>query len=209
VTTRAKAALAVGPYESTADWAEDCMSAAVDRIVERAGGPAWEAVGFDRLLREVKDRLDLMLSEIAESSLDVLEALWAAGLAAEELPDNDTYRAVITDVQTQLDQVVFDGFITVAGAVRLPDIARYLLAVEHRLDRVTSDPDRDATLMTQAQTLEAEHARLVDALGATPALIDIAWMLQELRVSLFAQQLGTNGTVSPKRVRRALAEAMA
>ena len=68
-------------------------------------------------------------------------------------------------------------------------------------------PRRERPL--EAHGLEAEHERLIDALGATPELIEVAWMLQELRVSMFAQQLGTRGTVSAQRIRRALAEAIA
>jgi ATP-dependent helicase HrpA len=208
VTDRAKAALAVGPYESTSDWATDCMTASVDLIVDRAGGPAWDGVGFDRLVRETKDRLHPTLTDIAARSLDALEALWAAGVAAQDLPDNPTFEPAIADVTAQLSEIVFPGFITAAGAAKLDDLARYLRAVEHRLDKLPSGPVRDARLTAQIQELDAQHRRLVEALGPTPELVDITWMLQELRVSLFAQHIGTKGKISPERIRKALGQAL-
>jgi ATP-dependent helicase HrpA len=69
------------------------------------------------------------------------------------------------------------------------------------------DPIRDAELMAKVQRLEAEHDRLIDVIGPTPELTDVAWMLQELRVSFFAQTLGTSGKVSERRIEKALAHA--
>ncbi len=209
ITERAKAALAVGPYESTTEWAADCMAAAIDEIVESAGGPAWDGVGFDRLVAEAKDSLHTTTMSVADAAIDALEALWAAGVAAEELPQGPRFERAIADVKAQIDQIVFPGFIAAAGAERLPDIGRYLRAVERRLDGLPSNPQRDDERMAQVQEIEDEHRRLVEAIGPTPELVEVAWMLQELRVSLFAQQLGTKGTVSAKRIRRALAEAIA
>ena len=67
--------------------------------------------------------------------------------------------------------------------------------------------DRDVQRMAGVAALEAEHDQLVEVLGWTPKLSDLAWALQELRVSAFAQPIGVRGTVSEKRIRAALREA--
>ena len=100
-----------------------------------------------------------------------------------------------TTSREQLDRLVFPGFVTATGAGRLADLLRYLAAVRHRLDRLPEDPERDRVLLRRVRALQAETR------PATP----LAWMVEELRVSLFAQHLGTAQRVSEQRVRRALA----
>ena len=74
----------------------------------------------------------------------------------------------------------------------------------YRLDRVGEDPARDRSHMATVNALEADLDELGEVLDVTPALVDVAWMIQELRVSLFAQPIGARGPVSEKRVRTAL-----
>ena len=74
-----------------------------------------------------------------------------------------------------------------------------------RLEALPANPDRDADQTARVHRLEAEYDRLTDLLPTTPESIEIAWMLQELRVSLFAQAIGTKGKVSEPRIQRALA----
>ncbi len=94
------------------------------------------------------------------------------------------------------------------GADRLPHVLRYLAAVERRLDGAELDPGRDATLLDRVLPAYDAYLDVVDALPdgtAVPAsLVDIRWMVEELRVSVFAQQLGTAHPVSEKRIRNAL-----
>ena len=79
-------------------------------------------------------------------------------------------------------------------------------AIERRLSRLPDDPARDQALMEGIQALEAVYDDLQDVLPPSRQLTDIAWMIQELRVSLFAQSLGTRGKVSEKRIRSVLAD---
>ena len=96
--------------------------------------------------------------------------------------------------------------LTHMGIGRLDDLHRYLRAIEVRLTKLAETLPRDRERMARIQPLEAEHDKLLDTLPPSPELIDIGWQLQELRVSLFAQQVGVEGTVSEKRVRQALRE---
>ena len=108
---------------------------------------------------------------------------------------------------------------TEAGGQRLPDLHRYLLGIQRRLDRLPQDPRRDAERMVEVQRVTGEYRDLVKQLppgtlggapaalsGVAAALTEIRWMIEELRVSLFAQALGTAYPVSAKRIYRALDE---
>src|SRR5690606_36951508 len=119
----------------------------------------------------------------------------------------------LTDVRDQAARLVHDGFVGRAGAARLPHVARYLRAALHRLTKAAENPGRDDGLAWQVAELEDAWRDAVDAARAArpdpardAALEDVRWMLEELRVSLFAQQLGTAQPVSAKRIRTALAK---
>jgi ATP-dependent helicase HrpA len=117
------------------------------------------------------------------------------------------------DVRAQLARLVFAGFAARTGAARLADVERYLQAAARRLDRLPDATAVDLDRMRAVQELEQAHRRRLDAWPrgrALPqALREVPWMLEELRVSQFAQGLGTRGPVSAKRIRRALEDAAA
>jgi len=112
------------------------------------------------------------------------------------------------DVRAQLDGLIRAGFVAESGLERLAHLERYLRAMLQRLDKAATNP-REAQLQTQIDAIETAYADLLDLLPATgrraPEVTDIAWMIEELRVSLFAQTLGTAHPVSEKRVRAAIA----
>jgi ATP-dependent helicase HrpA len=101
---------------------------------------------------------------------------------------------LLEDVAAQLGRLVHRGFATNAGARRLADIERYLKAILVRLETANRNPQRDADLMARVNVLEARS-------GDRP---DVRWLLEELRVSVFAQQLGTKEKVSEQRIARLL-----
>ncbi|HEX8802857.1 MAG TPA: DUF3418 domain-containing protein, partial [Acidimicrobiales bacterium] len=115
----------------------------------------------------------------------------------------------VDDVRAQLARLVAPGFVTEAGLARLLDVRRYLEAVRLRLDKVGARPDRDRALMVRVRALEHAFAESRAALPPerrdAPDVVAVRWMLEELRVSFFAQVLGTPQPVSEQRVRRALA----
>jgi ATP-dependent helicase HrpA len=112
------------------------------------------------------------------------------------------------DVARQLGRLLFPGFLAAAGVARLPDVERYLRAAERRLERLPGAPGADAERMRTVHELEALHARRLAACPpdrpAPLALHDVRWLLEELRVSVFAQALGTRVPISPKRIRQVL-----
>ena len=200
-----RAALRTGPHADQTEWVHDCLGCALGEIVTEAGGPAWDAVGFDRLLRRAQDELHPLVTRVARDSLDLLEALQDAERAFNRL-DDDRDAAVIADIGSQVGSLVYPGFLTQIGSERIDDVRRYLLAIAKRIDRLPQDPQRDVVNMDLIHSLESELDRITTAMPDEPRLMDAAWLIQELRVSLFAQSIGTRGKVSEVRVRRLLYE---
>jgi len=208
---RARLTLAANPDGSLAALVEDCAAAAVDAIVVDAGGPAWDAAGFARLLTAVRTHLAELTGQLLHAVVDVLTA---AGAARRALDATDARRfpAAVGDVRSQLATLLPAGFVAAAGAARTAALARYLRGVSRRLEVLERDPGRDADRTAVVAELTAAWEALRRDLGPDDdrraRLDDLGWELQELRVSLFAQALGTPTPVSPKRLRRAL-EALA
>ncbi|MDQ6849491.1 MAG: ATP-dependent RNA helicase HrpA, partial [Actinomycetota bacterium] len=203
LTNEARLALGWSPYATAADLLEDCVTAALDELMGEAAGPAWDAVGFDVLRDKVAARLDALAVAIV---IDVTRIISTAREIDRRLDDllAPVAAVVAADVAGQRDALVYDGFVSRVGWQRLPDIARYLEAILVRLDRQPADPTRDRQRMSSVHRVQARYNQLLDAVpaGMSPAedVIEIAWMVEELRVSLFAQTLGTARGVSEKRL---------
>jgi ATP-dependent helicase HrpA len=105
------------------------------------------------------------------------------------------------DISVQVVRLVHPGFVSATGTARLGDLLRYLRAVSVRLDKLAKDPHRDRRIMQQAQAVEAAYDRLRSQ-RAGPEVAEVRWLLEELRVSLWAQSLGTAVPVSETRILR-------
>lgn len=206
LTDDAKLALVTSPYADQREWLDDCLGCALDSVLLEAGGPVWTRQGFDRLLSMMRDSIADTLTEVGRASIGIMETLRNVYIAADPLTA-EAFAPSIEDIGTQLSRLVYPGMLTAMGIRRLPDLERYLASIEHRLRKLPERLPRDLELTKRIQRLEEEHDRLVDSLPSTIELLDIGWQLQELRVSLFAQHFGTEGSVSEKRVRAALRDA--
>ena len=198
----AKLTLSRNPHGSVAALVEDCVTAAADALINAAGGPAWDERGYARLRALFAKRLGGTTLQVLEAVRGVL-AVWHRVQAA--LAD---LRAVPPDLTTQLADLVGPGFATHDGATRLADVARYLEAVERRIEKLRVDPARDAEWTAQVRVVADEYAELVAALppgtDPPPALVEIRWMVEELRVSLYAHPMRTRYPVSVKRIQQAI-----
>ncbi|MGH3939979.1 MAG: DUF3418 domain-containing protein, partial [Pseudonocardiaceae bacterium] len=125
-------------------------------------------------------------------------------------PTSSGLGPAIADVRAQVADLIGPGFVTATGAARLPDLVRYLQAARRRLDKLPREPDRDRTLMHQVAFVTQTYRELCEQVGEraddNPELIRIRWMIEELRVSYFAQELRTPYPVSDKRIYRAMDE---
>jgi ATP-dependent helicase HrpA len=199
-------ALAGAPHGGAGALLDDAVLAALDALVAEAGGPAWDRTGFGALRSRVAGGLAATTARIVAQTVEILDAARDVRLALDALPADEALRPARLDVAAQVGGLVYPGFVAVTGASRLDDVTRYLRGAARRLERLPDAPASDRDRMGVLHELEADLRRRRDAAGATPppALREVAWMLQELRVSNFAQGLGVRGQISAKRVRRAL-----
>jgi ATP-dependent helicase HrpA len=195
-----KLALAGSTRLGAAEAYRECAAAAVDQLLVEHGGPVWDADAFRALLASV--RAGFAPAAVASARL-VGEILARAGRVDATLAAMLTaaHDESVLDARAHLDRLLHRGWIGAAGFDRLPDLARYLRALEHRVERARTQPDRDRRHLRTIQALEREYrlGAARDADGRVRA------MLEELRVSTFAQSVGAKGGVSEAKVRAALA----
>jgi ATP-dependent helicase HrpA len=184
-----------------ADLTADCIEAAVDAVMARYDLP-WDDSAFGRLERVVREEAPGIAGDALAVAADILAAAdrvrkRTGALTAEGL------RPTVADAESHLDRLVGDGFVRRAGADRLPDVHRYVRGIEHRLDHLAGDLRRDQRRMADVRPLERDYAAAVARLDrVTDEVRAVGWLLEEHRMSVFAQPLGVSGPVSPKRIRR-------
>jgi ATP-dependent helicase HrpA len=164
-----------------------------------------DAASFQRRLDEGRPRLNLIAQEVARQAAAVL-AEHAAAL--RKLKDSKPPKEVHDDITAQLQRLVGKRFLKETPWPALLHLPRYLKAVVLRLDKLRADPVRDAARLAELRPLEQRWIRRVaDLRGASHARLDeYRWLLEELRVSLFAQELRTPQPVSSKRLDKAWAQ---
>jgi ATP-dependent helicase HrpA len=207
LTTTQKLVLSDNPHGSVPALFADCVACAVDRLVDEAGGPARDAAGFARIVEHVRPRLHAATYEVVTWAEEILRGAHETRLRLDGLRGQALAPAV-ADIREQLDGLIAPGFLTAAGAARLPALARYVKAVGRRLDKLTDNAGRDAQQMAVVHRVQDAYA---GALAARPpevrqsdAAADIRWQVEELRVSLFAQTIGTPQPVSERRIMTAI-----
>jgi ATP-dependent helicase HrpA len=186
----------------------DCVTCAADALIAACGGPPQGGDGFavlrDRARAELPGAVQTVLGQVERIvSFAHTAETRLAELAAPVLAP------AVADIRAQLAGLLGPGFVTATGAQRLPDLARYLQAVVRRLDTLPRDPDRDAGWMHRIEAVTRAYQQLRDDLGDVPQVQQIRWMIEELRVSYFAQQLRTAYPVSDQRIYQAIAAARA
>jgi len=202
-----KLAMSRSPYPSVSALLDDCVACAADQVITDAGGPAWDGDGFKRLVAEARSALPLATAQVLDVVSRVLEAAHEAEarLRREGAPG---LGAALADARAQFAALIYPQFVSETGLRRLPDLVRYLQAISRRLDTATASPARDSERMAAVHRVTDAYQRVMAALppaqrsGAEAR--SVRWMIEELRVSLFAQVLGTPGPVSEKRAMAAL-----
>jgi ATP-dependent helicase HrpA len=204
---REKLALGTNPYGPVPKLFEDCVACATDYLIDRRGGVVWDAEGFARLRDAVREDL----AEAAETVVKLAAAILGASHELDRRLRGSASLSLLpslNDARTQLSGLVRPGFITETGYEQLGQLPRYLRALSYRLDKMADEPYRDQANLAKIQQLESEYeaamARVPRGRRPGAELRQARWMLEELRVSLFAQQIGTAYPVSEKRVRKAL-----
>jgi ATP-dependent helicase HrpA len=207
LTNQQKLALSRNPHGSVQALFEDCALAAADRLIAEHGGPAWDEESFRKLFDKV--RADLV--DLTVRTIDQVQQILAAWQACERRLKATNSLVLINnvqDVREQLAALVPAGFVTRTGLRRLPDLMRYLVAVDRRLQQMPTAVQRDTTRMEKVHEMQDEYAWLLEQLPqgrpVPQEVLDIRWMIEELRVSYFAHALGTAYPVSDKRIVKAI-----
>jgi ATP-dependent helicase HrpA len=161
-----------------------------------------DAPGFRRRIDEGRARLNLIAAEVARHAATVLTE-WAA--AQRKLKDSKPPRDVADDIAAQLQRLLPKRFVAQTDWAAMQHLPRYLKAIVLRLDKLRADPARDAARLAELRPLEQRWLRRVAELKGQPhaRLDEYRWLLEELRVSLFAQELRTPQPVSMKRLDKA------
>ena len=232
LTNAQKLALGHNPHGSVPALLDDCLAAAVDSISEEVvrapaalsgsttgGGDARpsEPSGirtredFEWALSAVRTHTTARVVQVVGLVEPILARHLTLTNRLTELDrsTNPAIRPLLADVRAQLRELIRPGFVADTGRSRLPDLDRYLRAAAYRLDKAPANLARDAQALDQVDLVEGRYADLLQALrpsqrGAAE-VAEIGWMIEELRVSLFAQSLGTAHSVSPQRILKALA----
>ncbi|MBT2900674.1 ATP-dependent RNA helicase HrpA [Streptomyces sp. McG3] len=207
LSNQQKLALSRNPHGSVQALFEDCATAAADRLIAAHGGPAWDEKAF----RTLYDKVRADLVDLTVRTIDQVQQILAAWQACErrlKSTNSLTLVANVTDVREQLARLVPPGFVTATGLRRLPDLMRYLVAADRRLQQMPTAVQRDTTRMAKVHEMQDEYAWLLEQLPqgrpVPQEVLDVRWMIEELRVSYFAHALGTAFPVSDKRIVKAI-----
>ncbi|MBU9767304.1 ATP-dependent RNA helicase HrpA [Mycobacterium sp. TNTM28] len=204
LSTRTRLALNANPDGTLAALLEDCADAAADVVL---GKPVWTRAEFATIV----ERAGKELTPTTQAAVTRVEKVLAASHEVQvALPDKPSAAQAdaVADIRSQLERLLPTGFVTVTGIARLADLTRYVTAIARRLERLAQAPAADRERMARVHAVEDDYDDLVAALSPAraenPKVRDIAWQIEELRVSLWAQQLGTPRPVSEQRIYKAI-----
>ena len=197
------------PHGSIDELIRDCTVAALDHLVPHT--PIFTHTEYSELYEHVRAELIETVFDVTKLVAEILSEATALKKAIKKATSLTTMHAV-SDVKAQMENLVYTGFVAKTGYDQLVHIPRYLKAAQVRLTKLGPNLHRDNQLMLTVQDLEDSYDNAVKSLPAgtivPDALRRVNWMIEELRVSFFAQELGTAYTVSEKRIAKAQREAL-
>jgi ATP-dependent helicase HrpA len=207
LTNAQKLALSANPHGSIQGLFDDCAMAAADKLIADFGGPAWDEESYRKLYDKVRAEIvDTTVRTVAQ--VQQVLAAWQACERRLKAVRSPALLPNLQDVRKQLDALVKPGFVTEAGLRRMPDLMRYLVAADRRLQQMPTNVQRDTTRMQKVHEMQDEYAWLLEQMPqgrpVASSVLDIRWMIEELRVSYFAHALGTAYPVSDKRIVKAI-----
>ena len=199
---RAKLSMYYQPLGTIKELMQDLTMCAINNIMERHGGVPWDEESFARLKNVVRAELNdeaLHVAKIAEQSL--VKAHELKRLLKGQITF-DLARSY-ADVSAQLDRLVYKGFISECGMEHLQELPRYLDAAIERVGRIHRDVVRDQMYLRTLEQIQDDYEQALrsyhDDMVPAP-LLEVKWMIEELRVSYYAQHLGVKGPISDKRI---------
>jgi ATP-dependent helicase HrpA len=209
LTAAEKLILTQSPYANLSALITDAIAASVDSVLfsMREDGMIFQKAEFETLRDRVQGAIMDNIFDAVSQTARILSAVRDANKAMAEA-NPMTYLAVLTQEKAHLEQLLQPNFISNSGLARLPRILVYVRAITMRIQRMLEDAGRDRTAaveLDQALALyEAAGGKLPLQPHAPAHLAKVRWMLEEFRVSLFAQSLGTAEPISLQRIKKAL-----
>ncbi|EXI62927.1 RNA helicase [Mannheimia granulomatis] len=200
---KAKLGLYFAPFGKVLDLIDDCIACAVDKLVEEFGGFVWNEEKFQALHEFVRANLNDTTAEIA---LQVEKCLTLAFEINKRMKGkmDFTMAFALSDIKAQIEGLIYPDFVTKTGHQRLGDLYRYLSAIDKRLDKLGTDTNTDRAKMLRVEQVQNAYKQLLAKLPKSKAIpdeiLEIRYMIEELRVSLFSQQIGTKYPISDKRI---------
>jgi ATP-dependent helicase HrpA len=206
LTTQEKLVLAQSPYRTTAALFEDCMVACIDAVV--GSSEIYTRAEFEK----ARDAVSATIVDSLFQTVALVSRIIAKARQADKAIKDATSLALIAplgDARSQLDALVYPNFVSATGLERLRRIPVYLDAIVHRVGKLVENPNRDRVWMTEVQLATGRYIEAGGALplapDSPPAITHARWMLEELRLSLFAQHIATAEPVSLQRITKVLA----
>ncbi|MDP9501053.1 ATP-dependent RNA helicase HrpA [Bisgaard Taxon 45] len=205
---KSKLGLYFTPFGRVLDLIDDCIACAVDKLITDFGGLVWNEADFDKLRDFIRENLNETTVDIAKQVEQILTLTYELNKRLKGKMDF-TMAFALSDIKVQLSGLIYPGFVQKTGYARLNDVQRYLTAIDKRLDKLLQDVNRDRAAMLRVEQVSQAYQQLLAKLPKSKPhseeVKEIPYMIEELRVSLFAQQLGTKYPISDKRILNVIA----
>jgi ATP-dependent helicase HrpA len=205
LTAAEKLSLGASPYPSTQALFDDCMIACIDAAM--ADAPVWSRGEFERL----RDRVSAGIMDELFSTVSLVAKALAASREAQKAISSASSLALLAplaDTREQHDGLIHPGFIAATGLVQLRRLPVYLAGISHRVGKLSDNLGRDRVWMAEVAAATEKYVAAGGTIplppDAAPHLVHARWLIEELRLSLFAQHLGTAEPVSLQRIQKVL-----
>ena len=206
---RAKLGMYFNPFGSIKDLLDDCIEAACLHLIAEQGAIARSEQAFDAVRDVVREGI---CECVLQAAIQVEQVLNLTHQINKKLKGKVSLDIIQSqgDIKHQLNELVFKGFVVKSGIKRLPDILRYLNAILRRFEKLPIDPNQDRLKMIEIEKVQSAYQQLLAKqrkdIPLSSDIEEVRWMIEELRVSLFAQNLKTSIPISSKRILNVLKE---
>ncbi|MCX8601406.1 MULTISPECIES: ATP-dependent RNA helicase HrpA [unclassified Gilliamella] len=184
---------------------DDCIACAVDYLIEKNNQTIENQEQYQQLLDYTKAHINETVVDIAKQVESILTLHFNINKKLKGRVDLSLAFA-LSDIKQQINNLIYKGFVAKSGYHRLNDIHRYLLAIDKRIEKLMQNASKDRQAMNTVEEVKNLYENWLNSLTENQRLqqqvVNIRWMIEELRVNLFAQQLGTPYPISAKRIKQ-------
>lgn len=206
---KAKLGLYFNPFGKINDLIDDCIYCGIDHLITKEQGIIFEQQQFPVLLDKIKGDINNIIVEIAKQVERILTLNYEINKKLKGRMDLN-FALSLADIKQQLAKLIYKGFVAETGYQKLTDLYRYLQAIDKRIEKLYQDPNKDRLHLIVIERVSQIYQKLQQQQDKYKAhqqsIKQIRWMIEELRVNLFAQQLGTPYPISEKRIKQLVEE---